>query len=318
MAGLVPVIRVCFCEETYQDVDARHRAGHDELWRSFRFDRMTKPPAPPSLQTLRDEIDAIDTQVHSLLMARGDIIDRLISVKQTQEVGSAFRPAREADMMRRLVQRHRGILPLDTVESIWRVIIATFTYVQAPFSVHADLSLGESAMRDSARFHFGFTVPYVAHFSAAAAVEAVAASKGDLALVSATSSRTPWWLALEPAGKPKIIARLPFVERADHPAALPVFVVSRVADSAMVTEVEMWSVRVSGWNAEIARALSPLAEIVAVPDTAFDGAALLISIAGDTSLDKVTSALIAAGASVRSTALVGSHATRYTVPASRA
>ncbi|MDB5520606.1 MAG: Chorismate mutase [Tardiphaga sp.] len=273
-----------------------------------------KPPAPPSLQTLRDEIDAIDAQVHSLLMQRGDIIDRLISVKQTQEVGSAFRPAREADMMRRLAQRHRGILPLDTVESIWRVIIATFTYVQAPFSVHADLSLGESAMRDSARFHFGFTVPYVAHFSAAAAVEAVARSKGDLALVSATSSRTPWWLALEPEGVPKIIARLPFIERADHPAALPVFVVSRVADSAMVTEVEMWSVRVSGWNAEIARALSPLAEIVAVPDGAFDGAALLISTTGDTSLDKITSAVVAAGASVRSSALVGSHATRYTVP----
>ena len=130
------------------------------------------PPAPPSLEVLRKEIDAIDEQVHRLLMARGDIIDRLISVKQTQEVGSAFRPAREADMMRRLVERHRGILPLDTVESIWRVIISTFTYVQAPFSVHADLSLGESAMRDSARFHFGFTVPYVAHFSAPAAVEA--------------------------------------------------------------------------------------------------------------------------------------------------
>ena len=168
-------------------------------------------------------------------------------------------------MMRRLVERHRGILPLDTVESIWRVIISTFTYVQAPFSVHADVSIGESAMRDSARFHFGFTVPYVSHFNASAAVEAVAGSKGDLALVSATSSRTPWWLALEAHGAPKIIARLPFVERADHPAALPVFVVSRVADSAMVTEVETWSVRVSGWNAEIARALSPLADVVAVP-----------------------------------------------------
>jgi chorismate mutase len=276
------------------------------------------PPAPPSLDALRQEIDSIDAQVHALLMQRGDIIDRLIKVKKTQEVGSAFRPAREADMMRRLVQRHRGILPIDTVESIWRVIISTFTYVQAPFAVHADLSLGESAMRDSARFHFGFTVPYVAHFSAAAAVEAVAASKGDLALVSATSSRTPWWIELETQGAPKIIARLPFIERADHPAALPVFVVSRVADSAMVTEVEMWSVRVSGWNAEIARALSPLAEVVAVPDDAFDGAALLISVTAATSLDKVKAALIAAGASVRSVALVGSHATRYTVPASDA
>ena len=271
------------------------------------------PPAPPSLDVLRKEIDAIDAQMHSLLMQRGDIIDRLIQVKKTQEVGSAFRPAREADMMRRLVQRHRGILPLDTVESIWRVIISTFTYVQAPFSVHADVSIGESAVRDSARFHFGFTVPYVPHFSAPAAVEAVAKSTGDLALVSATSSHAPWWIALEGRNAPKIIARLPFVERADHPAALPVFVVSRVADSAMVTEVEMWSVRVSGWNAEIARALSPLAEIVAVPDIAFDGAALLVSVSGASGLEKTKAALIEAGASVRSSALVGSHATRYTV-----
>ena len=272
------------------------------------------PPAPPSLQVLRTEIDAIDAQVHDLLMRRGDIIDRLIQVKQTQEVGSAFRPAREADMMRRLVERHRGILPLDTVESIWRVIIASFTYVQAPFSVHADVSPGESVMRDSARFHFGFTVPYVSHFSAEAAVDAVSASKGDLALVSATSSSTAWWIALEAAGAPKIIARMPFVERADHPAAFPVFVISRVADDAMVTDVGMWSIRVSGWNAEIARALSPLAEIVAVPDTAFDGAALLVSVTGPSSLEKIKAALVAAGASVRSSALVGGHATRYRVP----
>jgi chorismate mutase len=271
------------------------------------------PPAPPSLQDLRKEIDTIDEQVHQLLMQRGDIIDRLIQVKKTQEVGSAFRPAREADMMRRLVERHRGILPIDTVESIWRVIISTFTYVQAPFSIHADASLGEASMRDSARFHFGFTVPYVAHFSASAAVEAVAKSKGDLALVSAASSQTPWWIALEADSAPKIIARLPFVERADHPAALPVFVISRVADDARVTEIETWSVRVSGWNAQTARALSPMAEILAVPDTAFDGAALLISTNGSVGLEKIKSTLIESGASVRSMALVGSHAKRYTV-----
>ena len=275
-------------------------------------DVMTKMP-PPSLEDLRREIDDIDEQVHNLLMKRSDIISRLISVKKTQEVGSAFRPAREAEMMRRLVQRHRGMLPLDTVESIWRVIISTFTYVQAPFSVHADLSAGESAMRDSARFHFGFTVPFLAHFSAETAVDAVAKSKGDLALVSASSARAPWWSALEPAGAPKIIARLPFVERADHPAAIPVFVVSRVAADAMVTEVEMWSVRVSGWSADVARALSPLSEIIAVPDTASDGAALLVSVPGTTGLDKITAALMSAGASVRSSALVGGHATRYTV-----
>src|SRR6202166_3107709 len=275
------------------------------------------PPAPPSLEVLRKEIDSIDEQVHRLLMARGDIIDRLLQVKQTHENGSAFRPAREADMMRRLVDRHQGILPLDTVESIWRVIISTFTYVQAPFSVHADLSAGAAEMRDSSRFHFGFTVPFVAHMGASAVVAAVSDSTGDLGLVPALAvpGAGAWWNALEFDSAPKIIARLPFVERDDHPAALPVFVRSRIADDAMVTEVEVWSMRVAGWSATAAEALGPLAEAVAVPDQAFDGAALLISVPQGGSIAAITDALIKAGASVRASARVGSHATRYRVSA---
>src|SRR5215210_5092025 len=229
-----------------------------------------KPKDAPSLGELRKDIDRIDEAMHRLLMERGEIIDRLIKVKNSQESGSAFRPAREADMMRRLVQRHRGILPLDTAESIWRVIIATFTHAQAPFSVHADLSAGDAMMRDSARFHFGFTVPFVPHVGAPGVVAAVAKSKGDLGLVPAFASAGSgaWWTALEPEGTPKIIARLPFVERADHPAALPVFAISRASPDTMVTEVEVWSLRVSGWSAAAARALSSLAEVAAMPDGA--------------------------------------------------
>jgi chorismate mutase len=271
-----------------------------------------------SLAELRREIDRIDAAMHALLIERGEIIDQLIRAKRTQESGSAFRPAREAEMMRRLVERHRGILPLDTVESIWRVIIATFTYVQVPYAVHADRSAGESAVRDSARFHFGFTVPFLAHMGAAAAVDAVSASKGDLALVPASvMPGTPaWWPALEREAEPKIIARLPFVERADHPAGLPLFVVSRSSPDAMVREVEVWSVKVAGWGAAAARAIAPLADVLAVPDRVSDGAALLVSVPQGRTLDEIGAALIAAGASVGAAALVGSHATRYTVSAS--
>jgi chorismate mutase len=275
-----------------------------------------KPKDAPNLGELRKEIDRIDETMHALLMERGDIINRLISVKKTQESGSAFRPAREADMMRRLVQRHHGILPLDTAESIWRVIIATFTHVQAPFAVHADLSAGDAMMRDSARFHFGFTVPFVTHVGAAGVVEAVSESKGDLGLVPAfaTAHGGAWWAALEFSSAPKIIARLPFVDRPDHPAPLNVFVVSRASADAMVTEIETWSVRVAGWSAKAARAATALAEIIAVPDSAFDGAALLVSVPAGGDLTAVKEAVVKAGATVRSVALVGSHATRYKVP----
>ncbi|HEX3857987.1 MAG TPA: hypothetical protein VHV58_00165, partial [Pseudolabrys sp.] len=244
-------------------------------------------------------------------------IDRLIAAKRSQETGSAFRPMREAEMMRRLVKRHKGILPLDTVESIWRVIISTFTFVQAPFSVHADLSAGDASMRDSARFHFGFTVPFVPHMGAAGVVAAISSSKGDLGLVPALTPAGAWWSALEFDSAPKIIARLPFVERADHPAALPVFVISRVAADAMATEAGIWSVRVSGWGARQAQALAEIADYIAVPDSAFDGAALLITVPQDVNLDTISAALVKAGATVRSTALVGSHATRYTVAANK-
>jgi chorismate mutase len=269
----------------------------------------------PSLADLRGEIDRIDAAMHALLIERSEIIANLIAVKGTQESGAAFRPAREASMMRKLVERHRGILPLDTVESIWRVIIATFTHVQAPYSVHADLGVGEAAMRDSARFHFGFTVPLVPHLSAKGAIAAVAASKGDLALVPASSvaGSGAWWASLEGEKSPKIIARLPFVERPDHPASLPVFAVSHPAADAVAAEVEVHSLRVSGWGAAAARTLAPLAEVIAEPDGAFDGAALLISVPQGQTLEVITSALVKAGASVRSQALVGSHATRYTV-----
>jgi chorismate mutase len=278
-----------------------------------------KSGGTPGLGELRAEIDRIDEEMHNLLIKRGEIIESLIAVKKTQESGAAFRPAREASMMRRIAERHRGILPIDTVESIWRVIISTFTFVQANYSVHADMSAGDALVRDSSRFHFGFTVPLVPHVGAGAVVGAVASSKGDLGLVPAmvVAGGGAWWTALEGEKAPKIIARLPFVERPDHPASLPLFVVSKplVADAA-VAEIETWSIAVSGWSTAVARAVSALAEVLAVPHGTFDGAALLVSVPQGKHKE-ITSALVSAGSSVRSMALVGGHATRYTVSPSK-
>jgi chorismate mutase len=271
----------------------------------------------PTLADLRNEIDRIDRAMHELLIERSGIIDTLIKVKKSNETGSAFRPAREASMMRALVERHHGILPLDTVESIWRVIIATFTYVQQNYAVHVDLSSGDALVRDSVRFHFGYTVPVVQHVGASAVVDAVANSRGDLGLVraEAVAGGKAWWKTLEGEGKPKIIARLPFVERGDHPAALPLFVVSKpLPADAAVNEVEVWSVHVAGWNTSVSRALAPLAEVIAQPDSGFDSAALLISVPQSRKVEQVLASLKEAGASVRSSALVSGHATRYTVP----
>jgi chorismate mutase len=276
---------------------------------------MTKNTTIPDLATLRAEIDRIDEAMHRLLMERGEIIDRLVEVKRLQgsEGGSAFRPAREAAMMRHLVDRHRGLLPLDTVESIWRVIISTFTYVQAPYAVHADLSVGGAPMRDSARFHFGFTTPFVPHIGPRAVVEAVDASTGDLGLLPAVAlpGGDPWWTALEAETAPKIIARLPFVERADHPAALPVFVVSHPIADAAVTEIEAWSVHVSAWVPQAAAAFAGHGELLAAPGGTTPGTAALLMSVPAGQRDGALGVLAAAGAQVDAVHFVGGHAAPY-------
>jgi chorismate mutase len=206
---------------------------------------MNDAPAD-QLADIRREIDRIDEAMHLLLMERGAVIDRLVEVKRTSETGSAFRPAREAEMMRRLAARHTGHLPLATAEHLWRTIIATFTHVQSPFTLHVEQGADALAMHDLARFHVGFDVPLAGCSTPSRVVEAVAASTGDLGLVRLVAEpAVAWWEALGGDG-PQIMARLPFFARAAHPAAIPALVIARPLGDAALSETTVWSVADEG------------------------------------------------------------------------
>jgi chorismate mutase len=267
---------------------------------------------------LRLEIDRIDGEMHELLIERGRVIDRLVEIKTRQGGGSAFRPAREASMMRAIVERHRGRLPLDTVESIWRVIISTFTFVQAPYSVHIDVSGDEAKMRDSARFHFGFTVPCVQHLGAADVIRAVGESGGDLGMFALGDlGAGAWWTQLVSPEAPKIIARLPFVERIDHPAGLPVFVISKPLVDGAAREIVLESVTLDRWRAEVPRALRKIgAEVIGSAANGM-GLALLVTRPGNVAADGVSEALRSAGGADVRASEVGAHADRFDASALR-
>lgn len=216
----------------------------------------TKPARQPlaTLAEIRGQIDRLDATMHGLLIERSAVISDLIAIKKMQphddgedpaRRSSAFRPAREASMMRALVERHEGLLPLDTVESIWRVIISTFTYVQAPYEVAYAQGMDRLAMRDVARFHFGYTVPLRALDDAAGVLAAVGA-RGDALGVVPLASGGAWWQGLEGEGAPNVIARLPFVERADHPAGTPCLVVANAAIDTAATAARVVSVHLAG------------------------------------------------------------------------
>jgi chorismate mutase len=278
---------------------------------------MSAEKSAPSLADLRQEIDRIDETMHRLLMERGTIIDRLIAAKKASETGlsSAFRPGREASMMRALAARHGGLLPLDTVEGIWRVIIGTFTYVQSNYSVHADISGGDAPMRDSVRFHFGFTVPYITHPSAAAVIEAVASSRGDLGVFRLDQGATSgaWWRTLADRDRPKIIARLPFIERPDHPAGTPVFVISKPLVDAAVRDVVLYAAQFERWHRGANEALIRLGGEVVASAADANGLSELLAVPGTVEPAHLHASLTKAGASLAQLVEIGSHAERFHV-----
>jgi chorismate mutase len=204
-----------------------------------------------TLNTLRTRIDALDAQMHQLLIERGEIIDALIETKKSRETGSAFRPAREASMMRMLAMRHHGSLPLETVEGIWRTMIGTFTWLQMPYGVHADTSLGASVIQDVARFHFGFSPTLTYHKTPQEVINAVQCSTGDVGIIRFEPHATlPWWFALVGEGAPKIIARLPFIERSQdslrtHPVGTSAFVISNPLNEGAVPDSILLSLALS-------------------------------------------------------------------------
>ena len=266
-----------------------------------------------TLDDIRREIDRLDAEMHKLLIARSGVIERLIAIKQGQGGGSAFRPAREASMLRAIVERHEGRLPVDTVEGIWRIIISTFTYVQSPYAVHIDVSRGEQAIRDSERFHFGFTVPVTPHFGAGGVIEAVARSGGDLGMfaLDGGAAAGAWWMRLIEPDAPKVIARLPFVERPDHPAGLPVYVISKPLSDGGARHIVLEAIWLDRWRPDFASALRAAGGEV-IGDAAWGvGFSVLAARSGEAAPETLAAALREAGARDVRAREIGSHAPRF-------
>ena len=276
---------------------------------------MTNQNPLETLADLRVDIDLIDAKMHALLIERGTIIDRVIAAKARQGGGSPFRPGREASMMRALVERHDGHLPLDTVESIWRIIISTFTYVQSPYSVHADTSGGDAAMRDSVRFHFGFTVPYKPHEGAAGVIESVANAASDLGMISVENNNSAgaWWERLAREDAPKIIARLPFVERPGHPAGMPVFLLSKPLNEAAARDTVLYSITIERWRNTFDEAVKNIGGEVLGNAATSSGLGLLIALPGSVEPARLEAEIIKLEVGITRIVEVGSHAARYSI-----
>jgi chorismate mutase / prephenate dehydratase len=185
---------------------------------------------PSDLNGLRRRLDEIDDKLQDLLIDRADIVS-LVATSKKDGNEPAFQPAREAEIIRRLVARHRGAFPVATLIRMWREMLAATVRLQSPFSVAVFAHDGCPDFWDLARDHYGSTTAMSAYPTADRVIGAVTdggASVGVLPLPEA-GEPAPWWPHLLSAldDTPRIVARLPFGARGNARADADALAIGR-------------------------------------------------------------------------------------------
>ena len=169
---------------------------------------------PSDLEDLRRRIDGIDDRVQDLLIERMAVVARVAASKRNAGGVAAHQPAREAEIMRRLVSRNHGGLPAPTVVRIWRELLAATTRAQGGFTIAVYASPDAQGFWDLARDHYGSHTQMLAYRSKGQVIQAVTeghAAVGGLPMPQEEEA-DPWWrhLLSTDDNAPHVIARLPF------------------------------------------------------------------------------------------------------------
>jgi chorismate mutase len=176
----------------------------------------TMLPTPSDLTELRRRLDGIDDKLQDLLIERAGIVSVVAASKREGNL-AAFQPGREAQIIRRLVDRHHGAFPVATLVRMWREMLAATVRLQSPFAV-AVFAPGESqGFWDLARDHYGSHTPMSAYRSIGQVIRDVNAGEASVGVLPMPreGETDPWWPHLLSINQdaPRVVARLPFGAR---------------------------------------------------------------------------------------------------------
>jgi len=170
--------------------------------------------SPSDLDHLRRRIDEIDDRLQDLLIERMAVVSRVAAHKRSSGGVPAHQPAREAEILRRLVARNHGALPATSLVRIWRELLAATVRMQAAFTTAVYVPPEGPGFWDVARDHYGSHTPMLAFGSAAQVIRSVTEGQATVGVLPMPREEEidPWWRHLLSTNEaaPQIIARLPF------------------------------------------------------------------------------------------------------------
>jgi chorismate mutase len=192
-----------------------------------------------ALSDVRREIDTIDDAIQDLLMKRTELVVAVAEAKARSASAAghgsfiAFRPGREAEVLRRLASRQKGRFPLKVVFRLFREVISTMTRIQGPFRVDVFGAENRLAYWDLARSYYGSSTEMEIHDSARDVLRRLGHDRSAIGILPEPGNFAggDWWPALATAGKdgPRVVARIPFLDIASEKDTPVAFVVAQAA-----------------------------------------------------------------------------------------
>ena len=179
---------------------------------------MTK--APISLDEVRARIDAVDGELLRLLDERAGLASAVAAAKRASSAGTpmfGLRPARETQVIRRLLDRPHPGASASLIVRLWRELMAESLKSQGPFQITVFGGKEPARMAELARLRFG-AAPALRMVDSADASIAAAEVLGGVGVIPLDGA-APWARLL---AKPKlrVFAVLPCLAEWGRPQAL--------------------------------------------------------------------------------------------------
>lgn len=156
-----------------------------------------------TLTDIRHKIDAIDTQIHDLLMQRGALVDDIVTLKkqdaaQNSQKAVIYQPAREALLLKKILKNHKGNLPYSLIIELWRSLLSAFCGMQCDFSIAFFDPAHDDALRDLIRYYFGSLCTLNKSSSESSILDMVKNDQVTLGILPVTYDEYPtqWWVKL--------------------------------------------------------------------------------------------------------------------------
>ncbi|AWY01319.1 chorismate mutase [Marinomonas primoryensis] len=120
----------------------------------------SKQAVPETLPLLRDRIDSIDSQIQLLINERATCAQKVAEVKLAEQGGEVvvfYRPEREAQVLRRVMERNEGPLGNEEMAKIFRQVMSSCLALEKPMRI-AFLGPEGTFTQQAALKHFGKSI----------------------------------------------------------------------------------------------------------------------------------------------------------------